>query len=38
MRAYVYVLPQVFATKRKPMDISKMRNEGTDNAKFLQVE
>ena len=28
---------QVFATKRKPMDISKMRNEGTDNAKFVQV-
>ena len=31
------VCAKVFQTKRKVMDVAKMRSEGTDNAKFLQV-
>jgi len=38
MAKHAKVCEKVFASKRKPMDIAKMRNEGTDNAKFLQEQ
>ncbi|KAJ1473909.1 hypothetical protein T484DRAFT_1912267 [Baffinella frigidus] len=37
MLKHAKVCAKVFQTKRKVMDSSKMRSEGTDNAKFLQV-